>query len=79
MIWDMKNPKKSVSNEMIFDTLLSMNERMNDFSTKGELEKVKEEILEELRPIAKAVDADAVTILNHERRLSHVEQKLSAK
>ncbi len=69
--------KKAVSNEVILKTLLSMDERMNDFATSNQLEKVKEELLEEIRPIGKAVDKDAVTIVNHERRITRVEKHLS--
>ena len=44
-------------------------------STKNDLEKVKQEILEEIRPIAKAVDKDAITIIRHERRIARLEQR----
>ncbi len=75
--------KKEVSNGAILKVLLSMDERMvtkdalRSYATKNDLERFKEELLEEIRPIAKAVDKDAVTLVNHERRIARVEKHLS--
>ena len=64
-------------------------ERMSDFATKDHVEEVverivekkvgdaKEEILSELRPIARAVDKDAVTVVDHGRRIIRVEKHLN--
>lgn len=74
--------KKVVTNDMILGAVTSLNkrfdnleERMSGMATKVELEDFKEEILEEIRPIARAVDKDAVTILDHEKRLKRLELK----
>ena len=80
----MAKKKGTGSKEIVIKTLLSMNELMSDlatkndlekFATKDDLEKVKNEILKEIRPISKAVDKDAVTIINHESRLARLEQR----
>lgn len=80
--------KKTVSNEQIFKTLLSMDTRMDgmderireiktNMATKDDLQKVKEEILEQLKPVSDAVDKDAVTVVNDEKRITRVEKHLS--
>lgn len=82
--------KKSVSNAVILRTMVSMsenmNERMNDFATKSDLTKLSEKIdkvenklLQEIRAIGKAVDKDAVTIIDHEKRITRVEKQLSVR
>ena len=75
----MARRKETVSNQMIMRAVVSLSDRVDGLATKSELEKVKEDILEELRPIGKAVDKDAVTIVNHERRIARIEERLSAK
>lgn len=75
-----KSVKRGVTNEKIMEVLLDMDERM---ATKDELERVKNnlervkaEILEVIEPIGKAVDKDAVSIVNHEKRISVLERRV---
>jgi hypothetical protein len=53
---------------------------LDAFATKSEVHSIvdtaTEKILDELRPIARAVDKDAVTILNHEKRITKIERRL---
>ena len=46
---------------------------------KTTLNDFKEEILAEIRPIGRAVDTDARTIINHESRISRVEKQLAVR
>jgi len=39
--------------------------------------RAKEDILAEIRPMSRAQDKDAVTIVNHERRITRIEQELT--
>lgn len=82
--------KKPVTNEKIMEVLLEMDERMTNMdervtdmskrmATKDDLADVKEDILKEIRPIARAVDKDAVTILSHEKRITALEKKAALK
>ena len=72
--------KKAITNDIILSTLHVMDGRMatkddlRNYATRTDLEKFKEEILDEIRPIAKVVDKDAVTVINHERRIARLEQ-----
>jgi len=43
----------------------------------GDLEKVQEEILDEMRPLSRAHSADAVTIVQHESRITRIEEHLA--
>ena len=71
----------TVTNEKIFGLLLDMDERMatkadlRDYSTKNDLERVKDEILDIIKPIGRAVDKDAETIFNHGKRIVVLERK----
>ena len=47
-----------------------------DMATKGDVEDAKEEILEILRPYRRAVDKDALAIVDHGVRLVRIEEKL---
>lgn len=71
--------KQEVSNEVILETVLNMGEQIAEIkstmATKDDLVRVKEELLDEIRPIRKAQDKDAVTIINHERRILRLEQR----
>ena len=50
---------------------------LRNFATKDDLQTVKEEILDAIHPTEKAVDKDAVTIVDHGRRISRIEKHLS--
>lgn len=73
--------KKEVTNEMILNVVLSLDERLNNveahMATKSDLKLTKEEILEEIHPVEKAVDKDAETLVDYGRRLTRVEKHLS--
>lgn len=43
----------------------------------AKIDVAKEEVLDVVRPMEKAVDADAVTILRHEARIARVEKHLA--
>ena len=43
-------------------------------ATKTDLERVKIEILEVVEPVIKAVDKDAETVIDHERRIAVLER-----
>ncbi len=45
-------------------------------ATKDNLENSKEEILVAIKPVERAVDKDAVTLLNHEKRITRLEKQL---
>ena len=47
-----------------------------DMATKGDVEDAKEEVLEVLRPYRRAVDKDALAIVDHGVRLVRIEEKL---
>lgn len=49
------------------------------FIVDGAVDKAKTELLVEIRPIAKAVDKDAVTAVNHEKRITRIERHLALK
>jgi len=79
-----KTPKKGFTSEDIYKLLLSVDaritnieERLSDMATKGQLEKVKHELLCEMRVIGKAVDKDALTIVNLEKRVVRIEKQLA--
>ena len=69
---------------MIIKAVLSLNARVDDLPKKedvraivdGVVEEAKEEILGEVRPIAKAVDKDAVMVVSHEKRIMKIEKHL---
>jgi archaellum component FlaC len=61
------------------DRRMATKEDLKDFATKADLERFKEDILEEIRPITKAVDKDAVTLVNHEKRIISLERKTAVK
>ena len=80
----MKKLEGGFGNERIFKLLVSIDtritnieERLSDMATKGQLEKVKHELLCEMRVIGKAVDKDALTIVNLEKRVVRIEKQLA--
>jgi len=79
-----KSATGGVTSEKIMEVLLDMDERMatkddlRNYATKNDLERVKGEILDVLKPVVKAVDKAAVTIVNHGKRISVLERKTGA-
>lgn len=77
--------KTPVTNEIILGAVISLGERVavieQTMATKEYVEAVVErvvseakgEILERLAPIERAVDKDAETIIDHERRITKLE------
>ena len=69
----------------VLQAVVSLGEQIQ--AVKGELETkiensvetAKEEILKEVRPIAKAVDKDALTIVKYDKRITRIESHLSLK
>ena len=67
--------EKEVSNKAIFELVSSLYEKVNnDVTMKSDLERVKEEILDVVRPIERAVDKDAVKLVSHESRITKLER-----
>lgn len=54
-----------------------MQEMRTNYATKGDFLELKEELKTEIRAISKAVDKDAETIVDHEKRITRVEKKLA--
>lgn len=72
-----KSSKKAVTNEKIFDLLISMDERMADMKEGlGSLKRDVEEIKDVVKPLSKAFDEDSQKLMQHERRITVVEGKL---
>lgn len=88
----MKTPKKA-SIETVLKAVVSLGERVAELPTKNDVERIVEEkmegviensptiqnILKEVRAVSRAVDKDAVTIVNHGKRITRVEQHLAVK
>lgn len=80
----MSKPKKA-TNESMLKAVVSLGEQVravkSELVTKidDKVEAAKEEILKEVRPIAKAIDKDAVTIVEHEKRLTRIGAHLALK
>lgn len=71
--------KDGVTNEEIMSYLVDMNEQIIDIrsrvATKEDLEMLRQEIREELRPFSVALDRDAETIIGHGKRIAILESK----
>ncbi len=48
-----------------------------EMATKDNLAMAKEDIIERLTPTEHAVDADAKTVISHEKRITHIEERLA--
>ncbi|MEK7092895.1 MAG: hypothetical protein AAB927_00250, partial [Patescibacteria group bacterium] len=64
----MANPNKA-SLETVLKAVVSLSERVDALPTKLEsmIDAAKEELLQEMRPMSRALDKDAVTLINHEK------------
>ena len=81
--------KRDVSNKVVLEAILSLGDRVSDIeknmATKDYVKVVAEDIKEdfhkefrnEIRPLMQAVDKDAVTIVNHEKRITKLETNLA--
>ena len=82
--------KKQVSNEIILQAVITLSDQFGNlteqfseirhdlktkYATKDDLVELKEELLAEIRPIARAVDKDAHTLLRHEKRITRLEKQ----
>ncbi len=86
---------KEVTNTDIYKVLLSIDgritnieERLSDMATKDDLEElatksdlenVEKKLLDEIKIIGKAVDKDALTLVNLEKRVVRIEKVLALK
>lgn len=43
------------------------------------VEKIQSDILDELRPLSRAQSADSMTIIQHDKRITHIEHELTQK
>jgi len=82
-----KSTKRGVTNEKIMSLLVDMDERATNMdervvdiskrmATKDDLENLKQEILEEIRPVSDAVDKDAKTVMEHGKRIIVLERRV---
>ena len=70
---------------LILDAVISLQEQVSgmqrDMATKDfvevTVEKVRNDLLTEIRAIGHAVDKDALTIINHECRITHLEKQMA--
>jgi len=69
--------------DLILDTVVKVDEEVREIketmATKDYVDAVKEELLGEIRPIARAVDKDAVTIIRHEQSIGQIKKHLALK
>ena len=69
--------------DLILKTVVTMGEEVREIkktmATKGHVDVVKQELLNEVRPIARAIDKDAVTILKHEKSIVQIKRHLALK
>ena len=69
--------------DLILHTVVTMGEEVREIketmATKDYVDAVKEELLGEIRPIARAVDKDAVTIIRHEQSIGQIKKHLALK
>jgi hypothetical protein len=84
----MKNKDIDVSNKTILEAIISLQEQVssiqNDMATKMAtkdfvkmtVEESTEGLVAEIRAIGRAVDKDALTIISHERRITHIERQM---
>ena len=56
-----------------------ISEVRRDMATTADVEDAKDEIIKGLQPIQKAVDKDALTVIDHESRIFRVESRLAIK
>jgi hypothetical protein len=70
--------KMSVSNEDILQAVVAVQAQVTGLKSyvDEKLETVKEEIIERLTPTEKAVDTDAETLVDHERRIRALENNV---
>lgn len=79
--------KKEVSNKDVLQAVTTLHKNVGVLSERidnlaqdlrseirATVDEAKEELLDEIRPIARAVDKDAVMLLNHERRIARIEK-----
>lgn len=78
---------KDIPNKVILEAVVSLTERIADIeknvATKEYVKVIvtdlEQELTKEIRAIGKAVDKDAVTMIDHEKRLGRVERHLAIK
>ena len=80
----MAQMKKVVTNKLILKTIVNLGERIVELPTKSEIDgrfdevdRKFGEVLTELKATSRAVDADAVTVIKHNRRITRIEKHLN--
>lgn len=81
----MKNKTQEIPNSVILEAVISLQgqfttmqeELRTKYATKADLADMKEELLAEIRPIGRAVDKDALSIIDHERRIHRLETQMA--
>lgn len=58
-----------------YPTKADLAETVKDLARKSDLEKLRGDIAEEVRPVVKAFDKDAVTLIDHGKRIVVLEQR----
>ncbi|RJQ35223.1 hypothetical protein C4568_01225 [Candidatus Parcubacteria bacterium] len=69
--------------DLILKTVVTMGEEVREIketmATKDYVDQKTGEVIREVRAISKAVDKDAVTIINHEKRITRIEKRFALK
>jgi len=70
---------QEVSNSIILEAVVALQQQIKamqeNHTTKNDLADMEERIMAEIRPIGRAVDKDAVTVIDHERRIHNLEMQ----
>lgn len=84
----MKNDTGSLEAKMdsVLEAVISLGAQVEEFrvemrtnyATKADLSDLEERLTGEIRTISKAVDKDAVTIVDHEKRITRIEERIPA-
>ena len=72
-------PKASI--KAVLEAVVSLGDQVGALKSgvESKTEAAKEDILKEIRPIARAVDKDSETIIKHGGRITRIEKHLSLK
>jgi len=67
-----------ISNKIILNAVSSLGERVDAMpeTMQDMINGAKEELMEEIRPITRAVDKDAEMLIGHEKRITRIESQL---
>ncbi len=76
---------KNISNEHLLEAIIGLDDRFRGiqddlrtkYATKDDLFELEERLTFEIRAISKAVDKDATSIIDHERRITRLEKRFA--